>query len=493
MKKSLCLVSILFILHPLVLWSQNKGTTPAYIKDLVIYEVAPKAFTSPSGPESGTFRSMTDKLPYLKNLGINAIWLTGHNWADNNHFYGIWTQYAVIRPDSIEPTLGTPEDFKLLIETAHKNGIKIFLDVITHGVISSSPLIKQHPVWFKGGSWGMTDYDWKGRHKDLDDWWIKTWTDYVLKYDVDGFRLDVSIYRPDLWKAIKQYCSKSGHPIVVLDEGSDPFTEAAFDFYQHHSRFMDHKDPDIDFRQLLTFDVAKYYNSDTCKQSFYYSNQLSCHDNGWQGFPSAVNPYVAEGSRYLFGYSFLLAPSIPVFLAGEEFNADFRPLPRLSPDLYGKNLPGNTSRWLYGSWIQWDQLNQPDKRAMFEDVQHMLSIRKGEYDIVHAFRPSDKNKQILSVKLNSMNGEIPVPYLIWNKNKALLVAANPFTDKDIELNVCIPLDWADNNQRKFKVTNLWNGGKPEMLSKEGLKNFKFRIIRDRQPKGGIAIYKIEGI
>lgn len=493
MKKTICLVFVIFILNSLALRSQNVSTTPSYTKDIVIYEIAPKGFTSPNGPETGTFRSMMEKLPYLKKLGINTIWLTGHNWADNHHFYGIWTQYAVIRPDSIEPTLGTPEDLKLLVETAHKNGIKIFLDVITHGVMSSSPMIKQHPEWFKGGSWGMTDYDWKGGHKDLDEWWIKTWTNYVLKYGVDGFRLDVSIYRPDLWKAIKQYCAKAGHPIVVLDEGSDPFTEGAIDFYQHHARFMDHKDQDVDFRQLLTYDVAKYYISDTCRQSFYYSNQLSCHDNGWQGFPAGVNPYVAEGSRYLFGYSFLLVPSIPVFMAGEEFNADFKPLPRLSPDLYGKNPPGNNSRWLYGSWIQWDQLDQPDKKAMFEDVKLMLSIRKSEKDIVHAFKPGDKNKHVLPVRLKAMNGEIPIPYLMWSKNKALLVAANPFINKDIDLSVDIPLDKTGINKGKFKVTDLWNVGNPVVFSGNELKNFEFRISRDKQPKGGIAIYKIEGI
>ena len=45
----------------------------------------------------------------------------------------------------------------------------------------------------------MVDYDWKGGHTDLDDWWVKTWTNYVTQYGVDGFRLDVDIYRPDLW------------------------------------------------------------------------------------------------------------------------------------------------------------------------------------------------------------------------------------------------------------------------------------------------------
>ncbi|MEO9021828.1 MAG: alpha-amylase family glycosyl hydrolase [Ginsengibacter sp.] len=472
--------------------SQTTNTSPPYIKDLVIYEIAPKGFTSPAGPESGTFKSTAEKMPYLKKLGINSIWLTGHNWADANHFYGIWTQYATIRPDSIDPTLGTPKDFKLLVETAHRNGIKVFLDVITHGVMSYSPLIKQHPNWFKGGSWGMTDYDWKGNHKDLDDWWVKTWTDYVFNYGIDGFRLDVSIFRADLWKRIKELAAKRGHSIVVFNETREPFTEGAFDFYQRYAMIQNQVRPNIYTAPLFLNNVARYFNTDTVRQNYYYSIQLSCHDNGWMKFPAGVNPYVTEGSRCLFGYSTLFTPAIPIFMSGEEFNADFKPLPRLSPDLFGKTPPGDSSRWLYGSWIQWNQLQEPDKKAMWNDVQHMLSIRTREKSIIHVIMPGDKVKRILPVEGNYDEG-IPVPYLLWNKNTAILVAGNPGIDKDIELTLNIPLAKAGLLQSKFRVTDLWNDGKPVVMTKTALQQFVIKIKKDKQPKGGLAVYKIEGI
>lgn len=44
----------------------------------------------------------------------------------------------------------------------------------------------------------MTDFDWQGGHADLDEWWVVTFTDYVVNDGVDGYRLDVDIYRPDL-------------------------------------------------------------------------------------------------------------------------------------------------------------------------------------------------------------------------------------------------------------------------------------------------------
>jgi len=185
---------------------------------LIIYEIVTKAFTSPNGPESGTFNSAREKLPYLEKMGITGIWLNGTNLGDPRHFYNIWTQYGCIDPSKLDPTLGTPADFKTFIDDAHSRGMKVFMDIITHGVMNDSPLVKEHPDWFRGGSWGMTDFDWSGEKKALDEWWVKTFTDWVIYYGVDGFRLDVDIYRPDLWKRIKQQAAAAGHPIIVFSE-----------------------------------------------------------------------------------------------------------------------------------------------------------------------------------------------------------------------------------------------------------------------------------
>lgn len=192
--------------------------SPEWMKDLIIYEVATKGFTSPNGPESGTFNSLRSKLAYLQELGITGMWLTGYSLCDPHHFYNIWTQYAVIEPDKFDPTLGTADEFKQLIDDAHSRGIKIFLDVITHGLMQDSPVIKAHPAWFRGGSWGMTDFDWEGGHADLDDWWVKMYTDFVAVYGVDGYRLDVNIYRPDLWERIRSNAAAADHPIVIWEE-----------------------------------------------------------------------------------------------------------------------------------------------------------------------------------------------------------------------------------------------------------------------------------
>ena len=400
--------------------------TPDWAKGLVIYEVATKAFTSPNGPESGTFQSLEARLPYLQKLGINAIWLTGYSLSDPHHFYNIWTQYAVIEPGKIDPSLGTPRQFRALIDDAHRRNIKVFLDVITHGLMPDSSVVKQHPDWFRGGSWGMVDFDWYGGHTDLDNWWVKVWTSYVANYGVDGFRLDVDIYRPDLWSRIRQNAAALGHPIVIFIEGA-PVIPGVTDFTQSENRISIGETGDLNaqyiddipglFREKYSetedFSVAIEYSDgrraegstngngpihvtvdgfttnrisyqptlpagrserkltiggladspiksivvtaigengppkprrwvygvhggaelsiegkapvvDLFLSSFFAyspSLQLSCHDNGWEGFPSDKNPYAAAGSRATFGYSFLFTPMVPIFMAGEEFDA----------------------------------------------------------------------------------------------------------------------------------------------------------------------------
>jgi hypothetical protein len=56
---------------------------------------------------------------------------------------------------------------------------------------------------------------------------IITWTGYVFRYSIDGFRLDINIHRPDLWRRIKEIIAKKGYPIVVFDETNGPFKEGA--------------------------------------------------------------------------------------------------------------------------------------------------------------------------------------------------------------------------------------------------------------------------
>lgn len=81
----------------------------------------------------GDIQGLKDKLPYLKSLGISSIWLTPilRNQAvqaDSSGYHGYW----VLDFTEIDPHLGSNEDLKALIDSAHAENIKIYFDIITN-------------------------------------------------------------------------------------------------------------------------------------------------------------------------------------------------------------------------------------------------------------------------------------------------------------------------------------------------------------------------
>ncbi len=586
--------------------AQSPMTSPAapeWAKDLIVYEIATKSFTSPAGPGTGNFRSLRERLPYLQDLGITGIWLTGHSLSDPRHFYNIWTQYAVIEPDRLDPSLGTQADFKAMIDDAHRRGIKVFLDVITHGVMPGSPLVRRHPHWFRGGSWGMVDFDWQGGHTDLDDWWVKTWTDYVVRYGIDGFRLDVSIYRPDLWARIRRNAAAGGHPIVIFNEGL-PVIPNVTDFTQAANAMVHYLTGDIaaDVRS----DVPALYRrmqevgqgdfsadvefADGTKQSYrtsadgqgkllrrgfttdrlsvqdrrpyglselwlafdagtgrtikkvdvglfdaqgrrtrswtseksslhteytgdrvevagigartalflgpFHSDspsiQLTSHDNGWEGAPATENPFGAEGRRSIMGYAFLLRPGIPLFMSGEEFDAGFHALPTLSPNLFGGGNPGQ-GRWLYGAQLDWSELARPRHRAMLDDVKRMIAIRKAQSAILTPPLGRAWEPDLVAVP-HRANIEVPRPYMSWRGDTGIVVLGNADLRSDAIVTLALPLDRLGSvDGSQYRVTDLWNGGKPRRYSAAQLARLAVKVKRDRQPQGGLAVLKVQRI
>jgi hypothetical protein len=573
--------------------------TPDWARHLIVCEIPIKAYTSPQGPESGTFNSLREKIPHLEALGVSGVWLTGHSWADPKHFYNIWTQYACFDPFQLDPSLGTPEDFKALIEAFHKAGIRVFLDIITHGVMNESPLIKEHPDWFKGASWGMTDFDWNARNPALDAWWIDGCVDVVTRYGVDGFRLDLSGYRYDLWKEIRRRCAEAGHAIVIIPESPD-MIEGVTDFCQNYlgvsesfyrshvlhplirdlaghilsnygetisfrfrvklqyadgtilhadedttlsvladrsdkvGRLQEEADgiPDIHLRvtgvppnQTPTairldggpgyqwgwpadgrFCVVKALSTSSDgvlelaasphevprPDGFLGSIQLSSHDNGWEGTPPDQNPYTARGSRHLVGYAMLFAPAIPVFMAGEEFDCDYRPLPNLSPYLFGGKDPGK-GRWLYGSWIDWTQLDRPEKRAMLKDVSRMIEIRKKYADVLAA-EPVARDPNIAGGSVEGEHaGTLPTPYLRWNDRMGILVAANP-GDKTVRVPLRVPVSKTGWTCDRIVVTDLWSGKAKRVIPVSAESRdvvLDVEMAADKTAGGGLGVFLLQ--
>ncbi|MBX2901630.1 MAG: alpha-amylase [Cyclobacteriaceae bacterium] len=107
----------------------------------VNYEVFVRSFADSNGDGIGDFNGLTEQLDYLKELGIGGIWLMPIMPSPTYHKYDV-TDYK-----AVDPEYGTAEDFKRLVNEAHKRGIKILVDLILNHSGSDHP-------WFKSAREG---------------------------------------------------------------------------------------------------------------------------------------------------------------------------------------------------------------------------------------------------------------------------------------------------------------------------------------------------
>lgn len=101
------------------------GDDPLWYKDAIIYELHVKSFADTSDDGIGDFKGLINKLDYLHNLGITAIWLLP--------FYPSPLKddgYDIADYFNINPTFGTLRDFKDLLNQAHKRGIRIITELV---------------------------------------------------------------------------------------------------------------------------------------------------------------------------------------------------------------------------------------------------------------------------------------------------------------------------------------------------------------------------
>ncbi len=91
----------------------------------VFYQIYPRSFADGNGDGVGDFYGMIDRLDYLHDLGIDALWLSPH-YPSPQHDCG----YDVADYTGVEPEYGTLEDFKLFLKGAHQRGIRVILDLV---------------------------------------------------------------------------------------------------------------------------------------------------------------------------------------------------------------------------------------------------------------------------------------------------------------------------------------------------------------------------
>lgn len=163
--------------------------------NLIIYELLVRDFTGTENQSlgNGTIAGVLGKLDYLKDLGVNAIELlpimefNGNNsWGYNTNFY--------FAPDK---AYGTPDNYKLLVDEAHKRGMAVILDIVFNQTDGLHPWYQmydpaQNPFYNASSphaysvlnDWNQDNPLVQQQFKDALKYWL-------TEYKVDGFRFDL--------------------------------------------------------------------------------------------------------------------------------------------------------------------------------------------------------------------------------------------------------------------------------------------------------------
>ena len=107
----------------------NAGIPPRKVRDwwrdAVVYQIYPRSFSDSDGDGLGDIPGIRARLPYLHDLGVDAVWLSP--------FYPsplLDGGYDVADPGDVDPRLGTLDDAKGMIDDAHALGLRVFVDVV---------------------------------------------------------------------------------------------------------------------------------------------------------------------------------------------------------------------------------------------------------------------------------------------------------------------------------------------------------------------------
>jgi len=176
-------------------WSTTSFNPPK-VADMVVYELLIRDFT-----KEHNYKSLIDTLGYLKRLGVNVVEIMPVNEFEGNSSWG-YNPSFYFAPDKY---YGTKNMLKEFIDSCHKNGIAVVLDMVLNHSFGQSPLVRLY--WdnvnnkpASNNPWFNTDpkhdfnvgYDFNHESqatKDFVDKVVKFW---INEYKVDGYRFDLS-------------------------------------------------------------------------------------------------------------------------------------------------------------------------------------------------------------------------------------------------------------------------------------------------------------
>ncbi len=279
---------------------------PLWYKDAVIYQLNVKSFLDSNDDGIGDFPGLTSKLGYIRDLGVNTLWLMP--------FYPSPLKddgYDIADYKNVHPQFGTLDDFRTMLREAHRLGLKVVTELIINHTSD------QHP-WFQAARkappdsperdfyvWSDTDQKYLGTRIIFIDTEISNWTfDPVAKayywHRFFSHQPDLNFDNPKVMSAVLEIMR------FWLDMGVDGFRLDAIPYLVEREGTNNEN-----LRE--THDVIKRLRA--AIDANYKNRFLLAEANQW---PEDVREYFGDGDECHMAYHFPLMPRIYMSIAQED-------------------------------------------------------------------------------------------------------------------------------------------------------------------------------
>lgn len=325
--------------------------SPSWLHSSVIYCIYTRNFSP-----KGDFESVRQRLPYLRDLGVNVLWLLPvHPIGKLKRKGSLGSPYAISDYYGINPEFGSPEDLRRLTAEAHALGFKVILDLVINHTAKDSVMKKHDPRFYKSArtsmadAWGWTDvsdldYDHPPTRTYISDmmaYWVK-------ELNLDGYRCDVAFLVPDsFWlEAIGRLRHINPEIMLLAESDVTRLHLAGFDLtYDWGLMALLRR---ISQGYFSYQDIPRYFDS---QSAAYPQNALRmiCTEN--HDTDRAAHQYQRQDLVAMQLIKFFL-PGIPLVYNGEEAGIQTR------PDLFEKDT------------VPWD-VSIPGFVEMYRELCHL--------------------------------------------------------------------------------------------------------------------------
>lgn len=318
--------------------SESSSTSQVVVNDNArrnYYQLLVYSFADSNNDGWGDFKGIIDKLDYLKNLGVNGIWLSPFLDSDDYHGYNVKDYYKVFSKYEVNNTSITD-----LINACHEKDIKVVMDLVLNHTSINHTWYNSHRDWYSGtdafgGNMKDLNYD---KAEVVNE--VKKVGKYWLKKGIDGFRLDAAMWifnnangsvnhnkNYTFWKSWCDAMKEENKDVYIVGEVLDSNHDLAYQYSQAgFSSTFDFNAPMHTYNLVKnsSYDYAGKVISDYKKiktSGYVMSRPLSNHDFGrfTQQHPSMDHGEM-DGKYYFTNKKQLtLANAINAFTPGATY------------------------------------------------------------------------------------------------------------------------------------------------------------------------------